>query len=99
MTDLALDRTDRVRLLGEAAQALLDGRLPEPAARIFLASAISAWLARGGNLERDHLKVVKAKSHHTPAAIWRQIVAHQDERHGAESGAPSEHHQLRGTQK
>ena len=47
----ASTREDRVRLVGEAAEALLHGRLPDAPARLFLAGAISAWLARGGDLE------------------------------------------------
>jgi hypothetical protein len=75
-------REDRVRLIGEAAEALLAGRMPEPAARVFLAGALVAWLENSGDLARDFLRVTKPKSHRTPAAIWR---AHRDERH-AEAG-------------
>jgi hypothetical protein len=68
------DREGRVALLGEAAQALLDGRMPDDEARLFLAGALTAWLQRGGSLERDFLRVVKAKSHRTPSAIWRDLT-------------------------
>ena len=53
-------REDRVRLLAEAAEALLAGRLPDPAARLFLGGALQSWLRDGGRLgalERDHLRV------------------------------------------
>lgn len=86
------DRAGRVKLLGEFAEAALSGREPSRESLIFLAGAISAWLSRGGSLERDFLKVTKPKSHHTPAAIWQEIHAHQDERQDTESGdsiAPS----------
>lgn len=56
----AFDREARVRLLAEAAEALLAGRLPDPAARLFLAGALQSWLRDGGRLgalERDHLRV------------------------------------------
>lgn len=41
---------------------------------MFLASAVSAWLEKGGNLERDYLRMKgKAGSHTTPAAIARTL--------------------------
>lgn len=83
------DRAGRVRLLGEFAEAALSGREPSRESLIFIAGAISAWLSRGGSLERDFLKVTKPKSHHTPAAIWQEIHAHQDERQAAKSDAES----------
>jgi len=68
-----LDREERVKLIGAAAQALLAGRLPDDAARLFLAGALSAWLERGGDLERDFFRVRQRGSHHTPAVLWRLI--------------------------
>jgi hypothetical protein len=69
-------REDRVRLIGEAAQQMVDsGTL----AGLFCGGALLAWLENGGDLARDYLRVVKAKSHVTPAAIWRELRAHQDE--------------------
>jgi hypothetical protein len=74
-TSQALDREGRVRLLGEAAKALLAGRLPEPEARLFLAGGLSAWLEGGGDLVRDFWKVAAPRgSHRTAAAL------HRDER-------------------
>jgi hypothetical protein len=64
-------------LLDEAAKALLKNELPSREVRLFLGGALQKWLQHGGSLERDHLKVVKAKSHNTPQAIWRTL--HQDE--------------------
>lgn len=65
------DREHRVKLLGQAAQSLLAGELPEPAARMFLASGLLAWLQGECDLLRDAWKVVgKAGSHRTPAALW-----------------------------
>lgn len=67
-------RADRVRLIAEAAAALLDGRLPEPAARLFVAGALDAWLREGGRigaLERDYFRVAApARSTHTPARLY-----------------------------
>ena len=66
-------REGRVALLGAAFEALMRGELPSPEARMFLASAGLAWLARGGDLQRDYLRVVKAQSHNTPARIWQRL--------------------------
>lgn len=82
----SFDRTGRVRLLGEFAEAALSGLEPSRESVLFVAGAIRAWLTRGGSLERDFLQVVKPKSHETPAAIWQQIQAHQDERQDTGTG-------------
>jgi hypothetical protein len=76
------DRAGRVRLIGEAARALVDGNMPDRDAALFLGGALLAWLESGGDLSRDFLKITKAKSRHTAAYLWRQF-AHQDE--GADS--------------
>ncbi len=74
------DRTDRIVLLGEFAHDLLAGRKPSLGAILFVAGAISTWLENGGSLEKDHLKVVKPKSHVTPSVIWRRLqTPHPDE--------------------
>lgn len=66
-----------MRLLGEAAKALLEGKLPEPAARVFLAAGISAWLREGGSLTKHFWKVDPERgSHATAATIWAR---HRDE--------------------
>jgi hypothetical protein len=70
------NRPHRVKLLGEAAQALLRGELPAVEARLFLGGALASWLERGGKLEKDYLRVVKPKSHVTPAVVWKQIQSH-----------------------
>lgn len=80
------DRQGRVELIGEAAQALRDGRLPGREAALFVGGALLSWLENAGSLERDFFKVTKAKSHHTPAAIWQQINAHPDEGQDTETG-------------
>lgn len=82
-----LEREDRVQLIGEVATALLAGRMPSDAARLFIAGALSAWLENGGSLERDYLRTVKPKSHRTPAAIWRDLRAHPDERQDGATGS------------
>ena len=82
-----LDRAGRVRLLGEFASAALSGREPTRESVLFVAGAISAWLSRGGNLERDFLQVTaKAGSHHTPAVIWQQESASSRGAQDPESG-------------
>lgn len=73
-----LPREDRVRLLGEAAQALLEGRMPSDKARLFLGGALVAWLARGGDLERDYLRVRQRGSHRTPSKLWAALIADED---------------------
>src|SRR5438552_14281770 len=78
----ALNRAGRIRLIGEAATALLQDEMPRAEARLFLAGALLAWLTNGGNLERDFFRIVRPKSHVTPPVIWRQIRAHQDEGDG-----------------
>lgn len=66
-------REGRVRLIAEAARALLDGRLPSAEARLFLAGAIAAWLEAGGrcgSLERDYLRVTgRPRSRLTPQRL------------------------------
>jgi hypothetical protein len=86
----SLDRAGRVRLLGEFADAALSGREPSRASVLFIAGAISAWLARGGDLSRDYLRVAQRGSHRTPSRIWADLIG--DERQEAEDGdtlAPS----------
>ena len=59
-------RIGRIALLQELAGALIEGRTPSREAAMFVGSAISAWLAAGGNLERDFLKLrAQPGSHHT----------------------------------
>src|SRR5262245_10889793 len=73
----ALERADRIRLLGEAAQALLEGRMPDRPAALFLGGAIESWLREGGDLERAYFRVRGPRgSRRTPSAIWR---AHRDD--------------------
>lgn len=76
----ALTREGRVRLLGEAFGALLDGRMPSREAALFLGGAGTSWLNEGGDLVRDFFKIVRPKSHETPQRVWRRISAHPDER-------------------
>jgi hypothetical protein len=77
-----LDRAGRIRLIGEAAQSLRDEKMPSREAALFLGGALLAWLENGGDLERQYLQVTKRASHHTPAVIWRGLIA--DERHDPE---------------
>jgi hypothetical protein len=72
----ALDRAGRVALLGRAASCLLRGEPLDSEAAAFLGSALSSWLADGGSLERDFLRVSgPAGSHRTPAWVWQQVCA------------------------
>lgn len=68
-----LSREDRVRLCGEFSEAALAGRAPSRDAMLFVAGAVSAWLARGGSLERDYLQVIVNGSHRTPNRVWRTL--------------------------
>lgn len=71
-------REGRVRMLGEAAEALLAGRLPDASARLFLAGALQAWLAQGGrcgSLERDYLRVTqRERSRLTPQRLFARCA-------------------------
>lgn len=68
-----LTREDRVRLLAEVFEALLEGREPSRAAALFVGGAGLDWLREGGDLLRDHWRVkAPAGSHHTPPYLWQQ---------------------------
>jgi hypothetical protein len=71
-----LSRADRVALLAEVAQALLDAREPPRSAALFVGGAIAAWLAQGGrvgDLERFYLQVAAPRSsRHTASELWRR---------------------------
>lgn len=76
VADLGLTRADRVALLGRAAQALIDGRMPDDASRLFLAGGLVSWLQQGGSLTKDYWRVCGPQgSNHTEAVIWRQLSA------------------------
>lgn len=64
-------REGRIEALGSIATALLEGKALDVKTRVFLGAALLSWLGRGGDLEKDHLKVcAPAGSHRTPALIW-----------------------------
>jgi hypothetical protein len=71
-------REGRVRLIAEAAAALLDGRLPDAPARLFLGGALQAWLREGGRcgaLERDYLRVTqRERSRLTPQRLFARCA-------------------------
>jgi len=75
----AFDREARVRLIAEAAEALLAGEMPNAAARLFVAGALSAWLRDGGrcgSLERDFLRVTqRERSTLTPQRLLARSSA------------------------
>jgi hypothetical protein len=79
----ALDRRQRVRLIGQFATAMLAGRTPSKESTRFTCGALLAWLQSGGSLERTYLQTTRPKSHHTASFLWREITAHRDERHRA----------------
>lgn len=67
-------REDRVRLLGELADAVLAGEPPPRNALIFLATALSSWLQDGGSLTRDFLQTAGAQGCTvTEAHLWRRM--------------------------
>ena len=69
-------REGRVRLLGEAALDLLEGRMPSTEARMFLGGALHSWLQEGGalgSLERDYFRVTgPRRSTLTPSRLWQR---------------------------
>lgn len=72
-----LERPDRVRLIGRAAQRMVDSGTEEG---LFTGGALLAWLAHGGDLERKFFRVTERGSHHTPAKLWSLIAdERQDE--------------------
>lgn len=82
-------REDRIRAIGDVAAALLDGRLPDSQARLFVASALLGWLQGGGDLARHHLRTTgEAGSHTTPAVLWRRLQedSSSEGQHEAEAG-------------
>jgi hypothetical protein len=88
----AFDRVGRIELLGEAATALSEGRLPALEARTFLAAALQAYLGqRGTHLPLDRfLRITQRGSHATPSAVWAaRLRLIGDERHGNEEATQS----------
>ena len=81
---LGVEREDRVRLIGECAKSLIEGKLPPTPARLFVAGALLSWLEGGGDLAKDYLRVVKAKSRRTASAIWRELHHSDEADHGDE---------------
>lgn len=84
------DRAGRIRLLGEAAEALLDGREVPREAGLYLGGAVLSWLHQGGRLgalERDYLKVSGAqRSRLTPARLWQRDRCASTATHGEPTG-------------
>lgn len=69
-----LDRSRRVKLLGQFASDALAGREPNRESLLFITGAIQAWLAGGGSLEHTYLKVTgPAGSHRTPTLLWDEL--------------------------
>ena len=90
--NVGITREERVRMVGEVAQALQDGRAPAAAAAAFVGAALASWLAQGGSLESRYLRVAMRGSHRTPQRIWADRGLIDDERQGITGGhtlAPS----------
>ena len=83
----ALSRAGRCKLLAEAAQALLAGKLPSRESQMFLGGAISAWLAQGGKLER-YLQVNLRGSHRTPHRLIDDEGADAEDRRSFGASGP-----------
>lgn len=70
--DFSLD--GRVKLLGEAAEALLRGEMPSDEARLFMAGGVAAWLNEGGDLVGDFWRVRGPQgSTRTAAVVWNAL--------------------------
>jgi hypothetical protein len=70
-----LDRRGRVALLLEVMDELLGGPQASHDAHLFVGGAISAWLERGGSLERDHLRVIGRRGSHARRLRRRAAIA------------------------
>jgi hypothetical protein len=67
-------REDRVRLLGEFAEAVMCGQAPSKEVAMFVASGLAAWLDRGGSLTRDYWRVAGPQGCTiTEAIIWKRM--------------------------
>ena len=57
------------------AEAVLEGRQPERADALFVASGLDAWLRGGGDLVRDywHSRGPRGSHHSSPQAVARRI--------------------------
>lgn len=82
-------------MIDAVAEALLAGDMPEPAARVFVAGALQAWLREGrrcGSLERDFLRVTqRERSTLTPQRVHARCSARRapaDEEDGKLESSP-----------
>jgi hypothetical protein len=67
-------REDRVRLLGDFADAVMRGEAPRKEVAMFVASGLAAWLDRGGSLTRDYFRVCGVQGCTlTPSILWRRM--------------------------
>lgn len=70
----ALDRKQRVALLKQFSDAVLANETPPAAAAMFVASAIAAFLAQGGDLCADFLQIKAPQGcHDTPQRLARKL--------------------------
>lgn len=74
LADLEIEREHRVEMAWRTAEDLIDGHIRDREAAAFLGAAIMERLMNGGDLERDHLRIVAPRgSHLTPEAIARNF--------------------------
>lgn len=85
-----LTREDRVRMLGEFAEAVLEGREPERAAALFVAGGLRSWLREGGNLTRDYWRTAGPQGCTvTEAVLLRRLVEGSSRRATTDDSRPN----------
>ena len=68
-----------MRMLAVVSAALLAGREPPRAAALFVAGALQEWLATGGDLARDYLRVTAPRgSHLQPQVLYERIITDEE---------------------
>jgi len=75
-------------MIGEFAKVMLADEKPSRESVLFVCGALASWLENGGSLEHAYFKVIRPKSKHTPAFIWRQWQQAQEE--AARDPAPND---------
>ncbi|MFT3804963.1 MAG: hypothetical protein QM766_27560 [Burkholderiaceae bacterium] len=104
-----IDREQRVAAIAIVAACLSRGEPAPPALGRFVGRSLAQWLADGGDLARDHLKVAPVRgSRATPSALARRMFEgkpaapagtarasfpHRDDSNAAPIGARSAHEQ------
>lgn len=80
--ELVIDRDYGIRMLGIFYTEVQAGRVPPDECMQFVAGGLASYFDSGskGELARDHYKIVKPKSHETPARVWARMRLISDER-------------------